>query len=110
MPIAGVNGNIRGVLLELQRIGKVWSIARTGEEVVALQSISLDVTPGENILLADATDAAAWVRELAGLAESESWRRQLTESARQLVRERYDWAMLGELLWKAYREWLESAA
>jgi glycosyltransferase involved in cell wall biosynthesis len=55
-------------------------------------------------------DPAAWVRQLAGLAESESWRRQLTASARQLVRERYDWTALGESLCKTYREWLESAA
>jgi NitT/TauT family transport system ATP-binding protein len=39
------------VLLGLQEIGKVWSIARTGEQVVALQSITLDVTPGEFLIL-----------------------------------------------------------
>ena len=39
------------LLLELREIGKVWSIARTGEQVVALQSITLDVTPGEFLIL-----------------------------------------------------------
>jgi len=38
-------------LLELREIDKVWSIARTGEQVVALQSISLDVAPGEFLIL-----------------------------------------------------------
>jgi glycosyltransferase involved in cell wall biosynthesis len=70
----------------------------------------LEVAPGENILLADPMDPDAWVRELARLAESESWRRQLTASARQLVRERYDWTILGESLCATYRAWLEGAA
>jgi glycosyltransferase involved in cell wall biosynthesis len=66
----------------------------------------LDVTPGENIILADPDDPDSWARELAALAESESHRRQLTESARQLVREHYDWTTLGELLFQAYSQWL----
>jgi NitT/TauT family transport system ATP-binding protein len=39
------------VLVELRGIGKVWPIARTGEEVVALESFSLDVAPGEFLIL-----------------------------------------------------------
>jgi ABC-type nitrate/sulfonate/bicarbonate transport system permease component len=39
------------VLLELRALGKVWSIARTDERVVALESITLDVTPGEFLIL-----------------------------------------------------------
>jgi NitT/TauT family transport system ATP-binding protein len=39
------------VLLQIRDVGKVWSIARTREEVVALDTISLDVTPGEFLIL-----------------------------------------------------------
>jgi len=39
------------VLVQLSGIGKVWPIARTGEQVVALDSITLDVTPGEFLIL-----------------------------------------------------------
>ncbi len=39
------------LLLELREIGKVWSIKRTGETLVALQAITLDVTPGEFLIL-----------------------------------------------------------
>jgi len=39
------------VLLQIRDVGKVWSIARTREEVVALDAISLDVTPGEFLIL-----------------------------------------------------------
>ena len=39
------------MLVELRGIGKVWPIARTGEEVVALESFSLDVAPGEFLIL-----------------------------------------------------------
>jgi glycosyltransferase involved in cell wall biosynthesis len=91
---------------------KILEAMAAGVPVVstAFGAEGLDVTPGENILLADPMDAATWVRQLAGLAESESWRRQLTAAARQLVRERYDWTILGESLCKTYLEWLESAA
>jgi glycosyltransferase involved in cell wall biosynthesis len=66
----------------------------------------LDVTPGENIILADPDDADSWARELAFLAESESRRVQLTESARRLVRAHYDWSTLGDLLCQTYSQWL----
>ena len=39
------------MLLGLRDIGKTWRITRTGERVVALQSISLDVHPGEFLVL-----------------------------------------------------------
>ncbi|MGA2184823.1 MAG: glycosyltransferase [Bryobacteraceae bacterium] len=91
---------------------KILEAMAAGVPVVstAFGAEGLDVAPGENILLADPMDPDAWVRQLAGLAESESWRRQLTASARQLVRERYEWTILGESLCRTYREWLESPA
>jgi NitT/TauT family transport system ATP-binding protein len=39
------------VLLALRDVGKVWLIARTGERVSALESITLDVAPGEFLIL-----------------------------------------------------------
>ena len=39
------------MLLALRDVGKVWHIARTGERVAALESISLDVAPGEFLIL-----------------------------------------------------------
>jgi NitT/TauT family transport system ATP-binding protein len=39
------------VLLALRDVGKAWHIARTGERVLALQAISLDVAPGEFLIL-----------------------------------------------------------
>jgi len=38
------------VLLALRDVGKTWLIKRTGERVVALQSISLDVQAGEFLI------------------------------------------------------------
>ena len=39
------------MLLALREVGKVWLIARTGERVSALESITLDVAPGEFLIL-----------------------------------------------------------
>jgi NitT/TauT family transport system ATP-binding protein len=39
------------VLLALRDVGKVWLIKRTGERVSALESITLDVAPGEFLIL-----------------------------------------------------------
>ena len=39
------------MILELRNVGKVWSIKRTGERVVALESVSLDVAEGELLIL-----------------------------------------------------------
>ena len=38
------------MILELRGIAKHWAIARTGERIVALESISLDVAPGEFLI------------------------------------------------------------
>ena len=39
------------MLLALRDVGKAWHIARTGESVLALQAITLDVAPGEFLIL-----------------------------------------------------------
>jgi len=89
---------------------KILEAMAAGVPVVStpLGAEGLDVTPGENIILADPDDPDAWIRELATLAESESRRQQLTESGRRLVREHHDWRILGELLCQTYFRWLEN--
>jgi NitT/TauT family transport system ATP-binding protein len=39
------------VILELRNVGKLWTIERTGEQIVALESIDLDVGAGEFLIL-----------------------------------------------------------
>ena len=39
------------MLLALRDVGKAWHIARTGERVAALEAITLDVAPGEFLIL-----------------------------------------------------------
>ncbi len=38
------------MILEIRNVGKVWSIERTGERHVALESVSLEVAPGEFLI------------------------------------------------------------
>jgi glycosyltransferase involved in cell wall biosynthesis len=91
---------------------KILEAMAAGVPVIStpLGAEGLDVTPGGNIILADPYDPDTWVRELASLAESQPRRQQLTESARRLVREQYDWTTLGESLCQTYSQWLETAA
>jgi len=91
---------------------KILEAMAAGVPVIStpLGAEGLDVTPGGNIILADPYDPDTWVRELASVAESGSRRQQLTASARQLVRARYDWNTLGESLCQTYSRWLETPA
>jgi len=69
----------------------------------------LAVEPGKHIILANADDPQAWAGELAALADSTSRRQSFIEAAARLVRERYDWNKLGDLLCRTYDGWLEQA-
>ena len=90
---------------------KILEAMAAGVPVVssALGAEGLSLEPGTNILLADLDDGESWVRALAGLAESEPRRRELTSAALQLVRDHYDWTSLGESLSRIYVDWLEQA-
>jgi NitT/TauT family transport system ATP-binding protein len=59
------------VLLELRELGKTWSIARTGERVVALDAITLDVVAGEFLILLGPSGCgkSTLLQILAGLEE-----------------------------------------
>ena len=39
------------MILQIRNVGKVWSIERTGETLVALESVTLDVADGEFLIL-----------------------------------------------------------
>jgi len=74
----------------------------------ALGAEGLAVTPGRDILMADADDAEAWIRHLTCLTESAGLRGQLIAAGRHLVQTRYDWEILGEILATTYQDWLGS--
>lgn len=69
----------------------------------------LAVTPGRDILIADASSPDAWLEHLTLLAGSPERRAQITAAGLELVRARYDWALLGQQLWSTYEGWLRSA-
>jgi len=74
----------------------------------ALGAEGLAVTPGRDILMADADDAEAWIGHLTCLTESAGLRGQLIAAGRHLVQSRYDWEILGEILATTYQDWLGS--
>lgn len=90
---------------------KILEAMAAGVPVVStvLGAEGLSVQPGKNILLADVDDAESWLSALAGLAESELLRKELTSAALQLVRDDYDWTGLGQALCKVYVDWLDKA-
>ena len=90
---------------------KILEAMAAGVPVVSspLGAEGLSVEPGRNIVLAGVDDDSAWTRELARLSESETWRQELTAVALKMVRERYDWTLLGESLYRTYEGWLERA-
>ena len=68
----------------------------------------LAVESGRNILIADETNPESWVRAILSLRESERLRTELVASAMQLVRDRYDWTVIGRSLCDTYLDWLGS--
>ena len=68
----------------------------------------LDVSPGRDIVLLDAAPAE-WAREIAALTAEPARGAALAAQAAVLVRERYDWTLLGRRLAAHYAEWIEGA-
>lgn len=87
---------------------KILEAMAAGVPVVStpLGAEGLDVTDGENVLLAGAEDVAGWVDRLVSLAESGDLRERLTAAGLRLVRSRYDWDTLGAKLCATYERWL----
>jgi glycosyltransferase involved in cell wall biosynthesis len=67
----------------------------------------LDATPGRDILMAEADDAAGWIGHIARLAESPQARRDITGAALDLVQRRYDWSIARRQLQQAYEIWTQ---
>jgi glycosyltransferase involved in cell wall biosynthesis len=60
----------------------------------------LEVTDDKNILIADPTEKM--VEAIIKLIEQPEQRKQLREAGRTLISNRYDWATVGESLFKCY--------
>ncbi len=70
----------------------------------------LAVEDGRHLILVEAGDAGGWERELVKVAESRSTVTALTAAAGRLVRDRYDWTILGNKLVDTYADWLGAPA
>ncbi len=66
----------------------------------------LEVSPGENILIA--AEPSEWEAALASLLDSQ-FSNRVAAAGRQLAARHYDWNMLGGQLHELYRRWLSSA-
>ena len=87
---------------------KILEAMAAGVAVVStpLGAEGLAVTPGQDILLADPDDSAAWVDRLLLLLQSPGRRLQLAAAGQRLVKSRYDWETLGQTLCNTYERWL----
>ena len=65
----------------------------------------LEVTPGQNILIADAE--ADWLPAFGSLLASSGRREELVRAGRRLVCAQYDWTEIGAKLAMLYQNWLE---
>jgi polysaccharide biosynthesis protein PslH len=89
---------------------KILEAMAAGVPVVStpLGAEGLPVTHNANVLLVEPSDATGWAERLTSLADSPARRAELTQSAHQLVRTRYDWDYLGAKLRETYQSWLQS--
>ncbi len=82
-----IGGGTRLKVLEAMALGVPVVATTKGAE-------GLEVRPGEDLLLAD--DPATFAAQVVRLLEDPVLRRRLAENGRRLVRERYDWRVIGE--------------
>lgn len=113
--VPDVRGYYRGALAVAVplRIGsgtrlKILEAMASGVPVVStrLGAEGLEVTHGENILLAETPQE--FVRALQDLSGDSPLRAKLVEGARRLVASEYDWPLLGERLFEAHQEAVRS--
>jgi glycosyltransferase involved in cell wall biosynthesis len=83
---------------------KVLEAMAAGTPVVSttLGAEGLAVTPGKDILIADTPEAMAEA-VISLQPESPHWQ-QMTAHARCLVQAKYDWSVVGEILWRVHAE------
>lgn len=89
---------------------KILEAMAAGVPVVStiLGAEGLAVTPGSDILIADADDAQHWIDHLNALANV-STRQEQIRAALDLVRTRYDWEIVGQTLNDTYAGWLRES-
>ena len=90
---------------------KILEAMAAGVPVVStvLGAEGLAVTPGSDILIADADDPQHWIDHLNALAQIPVRKNQI-RAALDLVRTRYDWEIVGQTLNDTYAAWLREAA
>ena len=66
----------------------------------------LAVLPRRDLLIADRNED--WLAHLRTLVQNSGMRRELVIAGRALVCERYDWQVLGQILYQTYAEWLKT--
>lgn len=87
---------------------KILEAMASGVPVVStsLGAEGLAVTPGKDIAIVD--DEAGWLPALEALAAQSGLWNERASAGLELVRAHYDWSILGEQLYEAYRSWLAS--
>jgi polysaccharide biosynthesis protein PslH len=95
-----VGGGTRLKILEAMAAGVPVVSTRIGAE-------GLPVTPGADLLIADADED--WLRHLSALSAQDGMWMRLAGAGRQFAL-RYDWDALGESLWNTCTGWLEPVA
>ncbi len=104
-------GNALAAVVPLRTGGgtrlKILEAMAAGVPVVStpLGAEGLEVNDGENIVLVAADDADGWADRLSKLAESSEKRSQLSAAGLALVRDKYDWEILGAKLRGIYQDW-----
>jgi glycosyltransferase involved in cell wall biosynthesis len=96
-----MGGGTRLKILEAMAAGIPVVSTAVGAEGLAVES-------GRNILIADERNPESWVRAILSLGESERQRTELVAWAKQLVRDHYDWTVIGRLLCNTYLDWFGS--
>jgi len=96
-----IGGGTRLKILEAMALGTPVVSTRKGAE-------GLDVTDGENILIADT--AAGFVDAVLSLLDDSGLRARLAANARRLVETRYRWEDIGQELDRVIRRVLDERA
>jgi sugar transferase (PEP-CTERM/EpsH1 system associated) len=83
---------------------KVLEAMAAGTPVISttLGAEGLEVTPGKDILIADSPQAMADA-VVSLQAGSQQWR-EIAANGRRLVKAKYDWSVVGEILWRLHVE------
>ena len=89
---------------------KILEAMAAGVPVVStpLGAEGLCVKPGAHILMAETHED--WARGLSNIFENADLRLTLINSAKELIRLRYDWEILGQMLFRTYCSWQDAAA